>query len=374
MKTILGILLLSFVVFSRIHVSGRVETINGSLPKNTTVRLKVAKLSAPVVNKYFVISGTEVTGTVLQNIKVGITDNIDVINLSGRNVFSGSMYKAKKILSKGYYTVRCNGKTFRMINGAINKQYSVNSQVVAVSRSVVYDTLVIESDSIVYNEIALTTIDTSGVVFIVHRIYGYYIDYEGNRYKTVKIGDYEFTSEPIRSRLNSMGGKILESKTALEWVKNKDLTNYIVVNNNFYYNKVPSSLGGGTWFATGKARIEWLINYSIANGGNWDTSHVGNKIGSALSAQYGWWYSGKKGTVGYGNLQYNNSSAMFNLSIHASGYVNALGELTNISWMGGMLAGDCVFYSKHDSESAILAQNEEFKYCGFPIRMVRKIQ
>jgi uncharacterized protein (TIGR02145 family) len=135
------------------------------------------------------------------------------------------------------------------------------------------------------------------------------LDYDGNLYNAVKIGDQLWTMENLKTTKFNDGTEIPIVTDDNEW---SDLTTpgYCLYENNVIANK--NRYGAlYNWYAVNTLKLcptgwhvptdnEWslLENYLIVNGFNYDGSLVGNKIAKALASSTGWNPSDMEGAVG----------------------------------------------------------------------------
>jgi len=156
-------------------------------------------------------------------------------------------------------------------------------------------------------------------------------DPDGNVYTAVKIGSQEWTVENWRSTKYADGTPIPNVAEAGEsggktgwsnlttgaycWNNNSTdpvehekwgaLYNWYVVD-----PKNPKKIAPEGWRVPTNEDWDVLKDYLIANGGNWDGSNEGNKIGKSLASNSGGWQShDTKGEVG--NDQSSNNSSGF---------------------------------------------------------------
>ena len=216
-------------------------------------------------------------------------------------------------------------------------------------------------------------------------------DADGNKYKTVVIGNQEWMSENLKTT-KYCNGDILPINNNWSTGNWGNLTvgawnispNY--PNNGKFYN----------WYAVADNRnicpcnwhvpsnSEWIIleNFLIANGFNYDGSLVGNKIGKAMASQnptqnLSWISSTNVGSIG-NNTILNNSSG-FNGVPDGGTLPDSSAPYTNIGrytqwWTSTEFATDCAwveFLSYSSEKISRTNYDGGIKSFGHPIRCVK---
>jgi uncharacterized protein (TIGR02145 family) len=149
-------------------------------------------------------------------------------------------------------------------------------------------------------------------------------DIEGNVYKTVKIGNQEWTAENLRTKKLNDGSPITNITGKTIW----DSCDFTLTAAYCYYNNTTNTdsikkFGAlYNWFAVNTGKLapagwhvstdaDWdtLQNYLIANGYNWDETTTENKIAKSMAAPTDWKSNSDGVTGAIGNdLTKNNSS------------------------------------------------------------------
>jgi uncharacterized protein (TIGR02145 family) len=135
-------------------------------------------------------------------------------------------------------------------------------------------------------------------------------DIDGNVYHTVKLGNQVWTVENLRTTKFNDG-------SAIPLVQDGAIWNNLVTPGHWFFENSTDTVSINkfgalyNWYAIDTKRLapagwhvptdaEWetLQNYLIANGYNWDSSTVDNKIGKSLAAITDWDASTVPGTIG----------------------------------------------------------------------------
>lgn len=135
------------------------------------------------------------------------------------------------------------------------------------------------------------------------------MDFDGNEYKTVKIGEQEWMSENLKTTRYNDGAGISLVTDSLDWIKLTTPGYSFLHNNEALYKNLYGALYNYYAVNTGKlcpagwhipSKDEWqvLLDYLSAKGYNYDGTTVSNKVAIALSEYDGWQYSTGMGCVG----------------------------------------------------------------------------
>lgn len=142
-------------------------------------------------------------------------------------------------------------------------------------------------------------------------------DIDGNVYHTIKIGTQTWMVENLKTTRYRYGGSIPNVTNWNSWANlstgaycnfNNLETNGIKYGRLYNWHAVNDSpIAPIGWHVP--TDIEWntLIDYLISNGGNYDGTTTGNKIGKSLAAKTDWTSHTGAGTVG-NDLTTNNKS------------------------------------------------------------------
>ncbi len=212
------------------------------------------------------------------------------------------------------------------------------------------------------------------------------VDYDGNIYRAIKIGNQIWTVENFRGIHYNDGTPIPNVTWGPKW---QSLTNGA----RCYYNndsvKYADKYGAlYNWHAVNTGKLapagwhvptdaEWieLENYLIANGYNWDGSTGGNKIGKSLAATTDWNSSSDKGEVG-NDMESNNYTGFTALP---GGYRVSNGDYyflgLNGCWWSSTESLASGAYSRHlGCNYPDLLRYGSNKAYGFSVRFVRDVE
>ena len=198
---------------------------------------------------------------------------------------------------------------------------------------------------------------------------------EASTWKTVKIGDQEWTTENLNLGHFQNGDIIQEAKTKEEWEKvgkNKEPAWCYYDNNssndkkygklyNFYAVIDPRGLAPNGWHVPTDAEWTVLTDYLTANG------HNGTE-GSALKATSGWDYDvdgqSGNGTDDYGFLGLPGGYRGY------SGNFSAIGG-TGVWWSSSQSSTDDAWYRYLDDFYDYVYRSNSTKDYGFSVRCLR---
>ena len=209
-------------------------------------------------------------------------------------------------------------------------------------------------------------------------------DYDGNVYKTIKVGDQWWMAENLRVTHYRSGEAIPNVTDNTEWSNlttgaycaydndNDNIDTYGLLYNCYAVDDSRNIAPKG-WHVPTDEDFTTLENYLIANGLNWDGTADGNKIGKALAAKTGW--NGSAGTGDVGNDMPGNNTSGF--SALPAGYRSG----GNGTFVG--LGSFARWWSstEYDAESSGIrglnynsqgtGRNYHDKHFGFSLRLVK---
>ncbi len=214
-------------------------------------------------------------------------------------------------------------------------------------------------------------------------------DVDGNVYRTVKIGNQEWTTENLRTTKYNDGSPLANITGKSTW----DSCLYTLTDAYCFYNNTtnPDSIEkfGAlyNWYAVNSGKLapagwhvptdeEWdtLQNYLIANGYNWDGTTTENKIAKSMAAKTDWKSNsdGVKGAVG-NDLTKNNGTGFSALPGGVRGEDNDFnGRASEGYWWSAANAGATFTWSRSLSfDYEELRKLFSDKYGGFSVRVVR---
>ncbi|MBN2267381.1 MAG: fibrobacter succinogenes major paralogous domain-containing protein [Candidatus Babeliaceae bacterium] len=144
-------------------------------------------------------------------------------------------------------------------------------------------------------------------------------DINGNVYRTIIIGDREWTAENLRATSYNDGTPIPYVPDSALW-SNLTSPGYCYYNNNTRTDSIQKFGALYNWYTVDTKKLapngwhiptesEWweLEAFMIANAYNWDHTVVGNKIAKSLAAATDWELADDLGAIG-NDLLLNNSS------------------------------------------------------------------
>ena len=199
-------------------------------------------------------------------------------------------------------------------------------------------------------------------------------DFEGNSYKTVKIGTQEWMAENLNVEHFINGDVIQEAKTDSEWQKageNREPAWCYYDNNssngekygklyNFYAVTDPRSLAPNGWHVPTDAEWTLLTDYLTNNG------HSGAE-GRALKSKSGWSaYDGIRvnGTDDYGWLGLPGGNRYYN------GYFNYIGSF-GYWWSSSQYLTDYAWFHNLFSLNDYVGRSSSNKKGGLSVRCLR---
>ncbi len=182
-------------------------------------------------------------------------------------------------------------------------------------------------------------------------------DFEGNTYKTIKIGTQNWMAENLKSEKFNDGVAIPLVTDSTEWQNLKTSAYSYYHNNKAAYKDKYGALYNGFAIKTGKicpngwhvpSKAEWqtLLDYLAANGYNYDGTTVSNKVAIAMAEFENWNYATGMGCVGNNDYKAMHNKSGF--SARPAGFrapifthFGSFGFLqTRTSWWASDLEGD----------------------------------
>jgi uncharacterized protein (TIGR02145 family) len=342
-KLMFSILLISFSIFSQIHITGMVRNANGDYMPGTVVSLKkfgsTEMTTVTDLKGKFSFMGTNIIPAI-NNSKVLTSTSNKILNIKNfnRNV---SMYNISgKILNSDKQNI---GKGVYLINSIVKIKpsnavaYSNSSYELIFSKEW-YDTVRVEIPSSVCYGVSIKMQPISGTV----------TDIDGNVYPAVKIGNQVWAMENLRVTKYNDGTpipKLTDSTEGMCWYDN-DINTY-KKNGAFYSFGIIFPLNSKKiapegWRVPTNKDWDTLQNYLIANGYNWDGTKTGNKTAQSLASKNSW-QSGVGGGDGAitANRDKNNRSG-FSAIANGSCWKSSNGgiKFSNVGYSGGFGCSD----------------------------------
>jgi uncharacterized protein (TIGR02145 family) len=208
-------------------------------------------------------------------------------------------------------------------------------------------------------------------------------DLDGNRYKTVKIGNQVWTVENLKTTRYTDGTEILNVTNHKQWECTTvgAYCNYDNLESNaatygrlYNWHAVNSgNLAPDGWRIPTDKDWDILEEYLIANGYNYDGSKIGNKFAKSMASKTGWALSDTTGTPG--TAPENNNSTGFSalpggffsnhegfcqLGIGGRWWSSTMSSITN--------ALDRYLYFDNNG----LFRSGQTNECGFSVRLVKE--
>ncbi len=222
-----------------------------------------------------------------------------------------------------------------------------------------------------------------------NHIFGTMTDIEGNIYKTIIIGNQEWTVENLRTTKYNDGSPILNITDSITW----DSCYYTLTEAYCYYNNTTNSdsikkFGSlYNWYAVNTGKLapagwhvptdeEWdtLQNYLTANGYNWDGTTTENKTAKSMAAKTDWQSISDDGDGAVGNdLTKNNGSGFSALPGGCRDLDNGFnGQVSSGFWWSSTSGGACASWSYHLSfDFEDLIESISYNCGGFSLRLIR---
>jgi uncharacterized protein (TIGR02145 family) len=233
--------------------------------------------------------------------------------------------------------------------------------------------------------------DTTGLKIKMIASAGTVTDTDGNVYQTVRIVNQIWTVENLRvTRFNDGTAIPLDTSTATwDSLYNNGLTNpaFCYYNNMTNTDSIKKWGALYNWYAVNTGKLapkgwhvpsdpEWEVmqSYLVINGYNYDgtTDTTNNKIAMALAAQTDWYPFTGAGYPG-NDLTKNNRSSF---SAFPSGYRYSNGSFEGQSydciwWSSTVNYASTAWYSHLYDGSRNFDRSDDYKSCGFSVRLVR---
>lgn len=218
------------------------------------------------------------------------------------------------------------------------------------------------------------------------QIPGTVTDIDGNVYRTIIIGNQEWTLSNIRTTHYSNGDAIAHVTDNGQWA-NRTTGAYCFYNNttdgvaqkkygalyNWYVVSDPRGLAPEGWRVPSRTDWDELTSYLIVNGYNYDGTTTGNKVAKSMAAGI-WNVNSNAGVVG-NTLKTNNKSGFsalaagmrFNDGVFYSQGVTA--SLWSVTMYDYDLA---TYYCLMNSEIYFVGE-PNYLECGYSVRLVRDL-
>lgn len=211
-------------------------------------------------------------------------------------------------------------------------------------------------------------------------------DIDGNVYHTVTIGTQIWMVENLKTTKYRYGGAIPNVKDWSSW-QNLSSGAYCNYNNveanglkygrlyNWYVVNV-SPIAPVGWHIPNDEEWDTLIAFLIANGGNYDGTTSGNKIGKSLAANTDWKPDTGAGTVG-NDLTTNNKSGFTALPGSNQYWYGSFNPLLGYAGAWWSTTGDTyfplsspsIYYLSYSNSS--LKHGADHKTAGYSIRCIK---
>lgn len=200
-------------------------------------------------------------------------------------------------------------------NGIVESKYAVSS-IDSLSFSNTLDSLILRNNGTELTKFPISNIDS--ISFMPFLPTGTFIDIDGNRYTTVKIGTQTWMVENLKTTRYRNGDTIPEVQGNTAWINQTTgaYSNYANDPNNantfgrlynWYAVNDSRNLAPAGWHIPSVQEWETLQNYLIENGYNYDNSTSGNKTAKSIASKSEWKASSIAGAPG-NNMALNNSS------------------------------------------------------------------
>lgn len=144
------------------------------------------------------------------------------------------------------------------------------------------------------------------------------VDFDGNNYRTIKIGNQTWTADNFKCT-KTKSGNIIENicdyegwlettDSAYCWFDNKSDNKYFGALYN--WKALESDICPEGWRIPTEEDFKVLITFLAESGYNFDNTtgfDFGNKVAKSLASEVGWRDSYKSGHIGYEQVKNNNS-------------------------------------------------------------------
>jgi uncharacterized protein (TIGR02145 family) len=376
-KLMFSILLISFSIFSQIHITGMVRNANGDYMPGTVVSLKkfgsTEMTTVTDLKGKFSFVGTNIIPAINNSKALTSKTSNKILNIKNfnRNVsmynISGKILNSDKQIGKGVYLINSISSNVK-INDDNAVAYSNSSYELIFSKEW-YDTVRVEIPSSVCYGVSIKMKPISGTV----------TDIDGNVYPAVKIGNQVWTMENLRVTKYNDGTpipKLTDSTEGMCWYDN-DISTY-KRNGAFYSFKIistlnPKKIAPEGWRVPINKDWDTLQNYLIANGYNWDGTKTGNKTAQSLASKNSW-QSGVGGGDGAitANRDKNNRSGFTAIANGAcSKGINGIYIFKKIGYTCGWWCSDGGGRGLYCQSENLWGANNHRVGDGFAIRLIK---
>lgn len=232
--------------------------------------------------------------------------------------------------------------------------------------------------------LAITSPSASGLELKLLASAGIIKDGDGNEYQTVKIGNQTWMAEHMRATKYIDGSAIPRIQDKAGWANRAtpamcsyngmadpdSLKRFGMLYNWHTINTKKLNIEG--WHIPSGAEWMALQNHLIANGGNFDGSTSGNKVGKAMAGMTDWATATKAGAVG--NDQAKNNKSGFGAA--PTGFRDQGGNFTSMGSRCIMHATDTKentfgYFADIDAASETLRYSDDWMSMGFLVRLVK---
>ena len=228
-------------------------------------------------------------------------------------------------------------------------------------------------------KVFVLTVKAKGII-----VAGTVTDIDGNVYRTIMIGNQEWTMENLRTTKYNDGSAILLLSDGTAWEEDT-IGAYCYYENTTNGDSIKKYGALYNWYAvkTGKiaptgwhvptdAQWDTLQNYLITHGYNWDSTTTGNKIAKSMAAKTDWFPDSTLGSIG-NDLTKNNLSGFSALPGAYRSYFGTFNYKGSDGYWWSATVSDTlniwvrrlIFYNDY------LISYDDYKSCGFSVRLVR---
>jgi uncharacterized protein (TIGR02145 family) len=213
---------------------------------------------------------------------------------------------------------------------------------------------------------------------------GIFKDADGNEYQTVKIGNQTWLAEHLRTTKYVDGSAIPRIQDKAGWANRAtpafcsyngmadtdSLKRFGMLYNWHAINS--KKLAPEGWHMPSGAEWMTLQNWLIANGGNFDGTSSGNKVGKAMAGMTDWATAAKAGAVGNDQAK-NNKSGFGGVP---TGFRDQGGNFTSMGSRCIMHATDTKentfgYFADIDAASETLRYSDDWMSMGFLVRLIK---
>lgn len=208
-------------------------------------------------------------------------------------------------------------------------------------------------------------------------------DIDGNIYHSIKIGSQTWMVENLKVSKYRTGESITNITDATAWTSatygawchaDNDSANGIIYGKlyNWYAASDARNIAPTGWHVATDTEWTTLENYLIANGGNYDGTTTGNKIGKSLASKTNWITYTTLGSVG-NNSTLNNSSGFSALpgrlrNSYGSFY---FGRDSGYWWCNTQYDNATAWIRNMNYTFSDLSRSSLAKMCGLSVRCVK---